>query len=300
MYTKRDSNQQMAPQPASIDLDTDKLDDKYTDEFVDEDGNLPDSLEYRRRMVDAGPRIYEQETDTVRASIGLSGILDNDDRWDVSATYGRNDSVDGVQNSIHAGNMEKSIYANQDLWFSGDEIDQDFLESEGILYTEQNKGGNEQFITAAGYAGVTDSDIGYAMGIENRYESGYYTPDEITQKGESTAAQQDPTSGDYSVQSAYFEANMPVLDDITLEGALRYDNYSTFGGATTWKLGATWNVTDTFMLRSVIATGFRAPSVSELYGGNSGSFDYLADPWGNEQDAQILVNYTGDENLKPE
>ena len=88
MYTKRDSNQQMAPQPASIDLDSDKLDDKYTDEFVDEDGNLPDSLEYRRRMVDAGPRIYEQETDTVRASIGLSGILDNDDRWDVSATYG--------------------------------------------------------------------------------------------------------------------------------------------------------------------------------------------------------------------
>ena len=153
---------------------------------------------------------------------------------------------------------------------------------------------------AAGYAGITDSDIGYAMGIENRYESGYYTPDEITQKGESTAAQQDPTSGDYSVQSAYFEANMPVLDDITLEGALRYDNYSTFGGATTWKIGATWNVTDTFMLRSVIATGFRAPSVSELYGGNSGSFDYLADPWGNEQDAQILVNYTGDENLKPE
>lgn len=300
MYTRRDSHQQMAPQPASVDLDTSKLDEKYTDGFKDENGNLADTLEYRRRMVDAGPRIYDQKTDTYRASIGLTGTLSNDAQWDVSATYGRNDSVDRVQNSIHAGNMEKSIYAHQDLWFSGDAIDKDFLMSEGILYTEQNKGGNEQFIMAAGYSALTDSDLAYAFGIENRYESGYYTPDEITQRGESTAAQQDPTKGDYSVQSAYFEASMPLLDSVNIEGAIRYDNYSTFGGATTWKLGGTWNVSDSFMVRSVVATGFRAPSVSELYGGNVGSFDYLADPWGNEQDAQILVNYTSDENLKPE
>jgi len=53
-------------------------------------------------------------------------------------------------------------------------------------------------------------------------------------------------------------------------------------------------------MRAVAATGFRAPNVAELYGGNSGSFDYLDDPWGNEVDPQILVNYTSDENLKPE
>ncbi len=54
------------------------------------------------------------------------------------------------------------------------------------------------------------------------------------------------------------------------------------------------------MIRSVAATGFRAPSVAELYSGNSGSYDYLEDPWGNELDQQILVIYTGDEDLKPE
>ncbi|MGS0726565.1 TonB-dependent receptor domain-containing protein, partial [Shewanella sp. 0m-11] len=58
--------------------------------------------------------------------------------------------------------------------------------------------------------------------------------------------------------------------------------------------------TDDLMLRTVAATGFRAPSVSELYAGNSGSFDYLKDPWGKEQDPQILVNRTSDEDLKPE
>jgi len=300
MYTRRDSNQQMAPQPASIDLDTSKLDDKYTDEFRDEDGNLSDELLYKRRMTDAGPRIYEQATDTYRASVGLTGLLSNDAQWDMSATYGRNDSKDSVANSIHAGNMEKSIYEHQDDWFSGDPMDNDFLASEGIMYTEQNEGGNEQFILAAGFSGVSESDLGYAVGVESRYESGYYTPDLITQAGESTAAQEDPTSGNYSVQSIYGEISLPVTDSFTVEAATRYDNYSTFGGATTWKLGATYSFTDTFMLRAVAATGFRAPSVSELYGGNSGSFDYLNDPWGNEEDSQILVNYTGDEDLKPE
>ncbi|MBO7924891.1 TonB-dependent receptor [Pseudoalteromonas sp. K222D] len=300
MYTRRDSTQQLAPQPANIDLKTANLDAAYTSAFVDGKGALADTLEYRRRMVDAGPRIYEQKTDTYRASVALAGTLDNDASWDVSATYGRNDSKDKVQNSIHASNVEQSIYANQALWFAGDALNRDMLVSDGAIYTESNEGGNEQFILAAGYSALTDNDIGYAIGVENRFESGYYTPDMITQRGESTAAQQDPTEGDYSVQSVYFEASMPVLESVTIEGAARYDNYSTFGGATTWKLGATWNVTDEFMVRSVLATGFRAPNVAELFGGNSGSFDYLEDPWGNEQDPQIEVNYTSDKNLKAE
>ncbi|WP_165728830.1 MULTISPECIES: TonB-dependent receptor [unclassified Pseudoalteromonas] len=301
MYTRRESNQQLAPQPASIDLSTSSLDSTYTDSFRDADtGDLVDSLEYRRRMVDAGPRIYEQETDTYRVSVALQGLLDNDASWDVSATYGRNDSKDKVQNSINASRVEESIYANQALWFSGDSLDRSLLTSNDSIYTESNEGGNEQFILSAGYSAVTESDIGYAIGVENRFESGYYTPDLITQLGESTAAQQDPTEGDFSVQSIYFETSMPVLETVTLEGAARYDNYSTFGGETTWKLGATWNVTEEFMVRSVLATGFRAPNVSELFGGNSGSYDYLADPWGNEQDAQILVNYTSDNDLKAE
>ena len=93
---------------------------------------------------------------------------------------------------------------------------------------------------------------------------------------------------------------VPFTDKLTGEFALRFDDYSTFGNASTWKIGLTYEATDDLMLRTVAATGFRAPSVSELYGGNSGSFDYLVDPWDQEQDPQILVNRTSDEDLKPE
>ena len=303
MYTRRESNQQMAPQPASIDLTVCQSMDAEPSSCIElGDTLIPElkELEYRRRMTDAGPRIFEQETDTYRASIGLKGYLENDAVWDISATYGRNDAKDRVQNSIHAGNMEKSIYQDQSLWFSGDPIERDILLSQGIIYTENNEGGNEQFTLAAGYSGVTESDIGYAVGFETRHESGYYTPDQVTQDGESTAAQQDATDGNYSVQSVYGEVSVPVTDQLTVEAATRYDEYSTFGGEMTWKLGATYRFSDSFMVRSVAATGFRAPNVSELYGGNSGSFDYLSDPWGNEVDQQIKVNYTSDANLQPE
>ncbi len=313
MYTRRESNQQMAPQPATLDLETSQIDSTYLDSIQDTYDELnseiadpgdhyaiDDTINYRRRMTDAGPRIFEQETDTYRASIGLKGYLENDAVWDISATYGRNDAKDRVQNSIHAGNMEKSIYQDQSLWFSGDPIERDILLSQGIIYTENNEGGNEQFTLAAGYSGVTEGDIGYAVGFETRHESGYYTPDQVTQDGESTAAQQDATDGNYSVQSVYGEVSVPVTDQLTVEAATRYDEYSTFGGEMTWKLGATYRFSDSFMVRSVAATGFRAPNVSELYGGNSGSFDYLSDPWGNEVDQQIKVNYTSDANLQPE
>ena len=302
MYTRRESNQQMAPQPASIDLTVCKPGSEAGSCIDMGDVTTPEltELEYRRRMTDAGPRIYGQETDTYRASVGLTGYLSNDSQWDMSATYGRNDSKDSVANSIHAGNMEQSIYNHQDDWFSGDPMNSDFLANEGVMYTEQNEGGNEQFTLAAGFSGISESDIGYAIGVESRFESGYYTPDQITQDGKSTAAQQDPTEGNYSVQSIYGEVSVPVSDNFTVEAATRYDNYSTFGGAATWKLGATYTITDGLMFRAVAATGFRAPSVSELYSGNSGSFDYLSDPWEREQDAQIKVNYIGDADLKPE
>ena len=84
------------------------------------------------------------------------------------------------------------------------------------------------------------------------------------------------------------------------EFALRFDEYSTFGSATTWKIGNTYTATDELKLRGVIATGFRAPSVAELFGGDSASFDYLSDPWKREEDPQIKVIYTSDPNLQPE
>ncbi|WP_108946423.1 TonB-dependent receptor [Shewanella halifaxensis] len=313
LYTKRKSNQQLAPQPANIMLDVCEAgDDPATCFELDQDmidaGITPDKngqVNYRKRMNDVGPRIYTQDTDTWRVSAGLEGSLDINTgmNWDMSYTYGNNKAKTGVENSINANLMAEAIYADQDPWLTGQPMtDQDVLDS--VSYDEQADGGNEQHVFSAGLNGeLFDLDAGavaFAIGAEYRYESGYYNPDPIVVAGESTAAQQDPTDGSYNVISVFQEVSVPFTDKLTGEFALRFDDYSTFGNASTWKIGLTYEATDELMLRTVAATGFRAPSVSELYGGNSGSYDYLVDPWGNEKDPQILVNYSSDEDLKPE
>lgn len=312
LYTNRQSKQMMAPQPASVMLDVcgeDGVDPAkcitLTDEMV-AGGVTPEegAVEYRRRMTDAGNRIYEQDTDTLRVSGGLAGSLDvhTGMDWDVSYTYGSNKATTWVHNSINATKMEQSMYDNQDAWFSGDPLSQAIIDD--VSYLETTDGGNEQHIVSGVISGEAfDLDAGavaFAIGAEYRHESGYYNPDPVIVAGDGTAAQQDPTDGSYSVFSVYQEVSVPFTEKLTGEFALRFDDYSTFGNASTWKIGLTYEATDDLMMRTVAATGFRAPNVSELYGGNVGSYDYLDDPWGNEEDPQILVNYTSDENLQAE
>jgi iron complex outermembrane recepter protein len=313
LYTKRKSDQQMAPQPGSVMLDVcgepgaDAVNCITLTPAMAAGGIAADDtgrVEYRRRTNDVGPRIYAQDTDTLRVSAAVAGTLDvhTGMSWDLSYTYGKNEADTSVENSINAVRMANSVYANQAAWFSGAPLTAAIVDD--ISYLEQTDGGNAQNIIAGVLSGdlfdVDAGAVGFAIGAEYRRDSGFYNPDPVIVAGEGTAAQQDPTKGSYSVVSFYQEVSVPFSDKLTGEFALRFDDYSTFGKASTWKVGLTYEASDEVMLRSVAATGFRAPNVSELYGGNTGSYDYLDDPWGNEQDPQILVNYTSDENIQPE
>ncbi len=313
LYTKRKSDQQMAAQPGDVMLDVcgapgaDLISCITLTPAMTAGGIAADDtgrVNYRRRTTDVGPRISAQDTDTLRLSAGLAGELNvhTGMNWDLSYTYGKNEADTSMANSINAVKMEKSIYANQAAWFSGAPLSSAIVND--ISFLEQNDGGNAQHIVA----GVLNGDlfdleagaVGFAIGAEYRRDSGFYQPDPVIVAGDGSSAQQDPTKGSYNVVSFYQEVSVPFSDKLTGEFALRFDDYSTFGKASTWKVGLTYSASDEIMLRAVAATGFRAPNVSELYGGNTGSYDYLDDPWGNEQDPQILVNYTSDANIQPE
>jgi iron complex outermembrane receptor protein len=313
LYTKRKSDQQLAPQPGDIMLDVcgapgaDLVNCITLTPGMIAGGIAADDtgrVNYRRRTNDVGARVYEQDTDTLRLSAGLAGTLDvhTGMNWDVSYTFGKNEAETSVANSINAVNMADSVYANQAAWFSGAPLTPAIVNDIG--YFEQANGGNKQHIVAGVLSGdlfdLSAGAVGFAVGAEYRRDSGYYNPDPVIVAGESTAAQQDPTNGSYEVVSFYQEVSVPFSEKLTGEFALRFDDYSTFGKASTWKVGLTYEVSDEIMFRGVAATGFRAPNVSELFGGNTGSYDYLDDPWGNEQDPQILVNYTSDANIEPE
>lgn len=54
-----------------------------------------------------------------------------------------------------------------------------------------------------------------------------------------------------------------VTDAITLQGALRWEDYSSFGDTLNWKIGGKVDVSENFVLRSTYSTGFHAPTAGQ-------------------------------------
>ena len=301
-YSKRWSDQQMAPQPIWFTFD-------YTEEMGDsliEHGiNYGDSVDYGRRMTDTGTRDSSQVVDTVRTVIGAEGILSNDWSWDVALNFGRNDSVDQLSNLHNTGAIQSDIVDG-----NFNPLDQSSWATENMsdyLYTEVNSGGSQLFMLSASIAGevmeLPAGYLGFAAGIESRTEKAWFTPDSLTSQGLANDPKVDPTSGSFDVNEAYLELAIPLLSDVflaesvELSAAIRAFDYSTFGSDTTWKLGLTWKLNDEIMLRGVSSTAFRAPSVSELYSGNSPSYDQI--DFDGAQD-QAEVTRGGNDQLTPE
>ena len=67
------------------------------------------------------------------------------------------------------------------------------------------------------------------------------------------------------VISFYGDAEYQVTDNLLVSGAVRYDDYDGFGDTSNYKLAANLRVTDNIRLRASASTGFRAPSMQQLY-----------------------------------
>ncbi len=127
-------------------------------------------------------------------------------------------------------------------------------------------------------------DLGIAAGYEHRAESGDFVPDALKQAAMSTDLASGPTGGKYKVDEYYLEVDVPVLKDLPLARELsfnvagRYSKYSSFGNTTNGKFSLTWKPIDDLLVRANYAQGFRAPTIGDLYGGISGTFEYYTDP----------------------
>lgn len=69
-------------------------------------------------------------------------------------------------------------------------------------------------------------------------------------------------SEDYSRDSygAYVDLSADVTDDLFLQGAIRYEDYSDMGSEVVGKVAFQYDISETFGLRGSAGTGFRAPT----------------------------------------
>lgn len=60
------------------------------------------------------------------------------------------------------------------------------------------------------------------------------------------------------------DMDVPLVRDLALSAAVRYDHYSDAGETTNPKIGVTWEVTDALSLRGSWGTSFRAPTLPDV------------------------------------
>ncbi|MEI9982208.1 MAG: TonB-dependent receptor [Aliidongia sp.] len=307
-YTDRTSTEQLNPEPLSSTITTLVYPGLVIPAFLPDGTKNPDNPYGQNinnanlRPFEGGDRVYSNDVQTYRIRGGLEGTIFSNYNWSIGYVYGVSDAknqTEGDVNFFHLGQETGQFACGVDV-ASGCHLANFFapLTSADIKYLEYTDIDNSQLEEDYFYANISGpiyhlpaGDVSMAFGVEQRNEGGFDHPDSVRIAGDADS-DANPTQGGYSVSSGYAELNVPVLKDapfaksLTLDASARYDYYTSFGRALTWKASVDYAINDDFRFRGSESTGFRAPQITELFGGQFQSFlTYNGDPCASAPDA---------------
>jgi iron complex outermembrane receptor protein len=236
-----------------------------------------------RRPIEVGPRIFEQDVDTWYFNVGLDGSFGVGDRgfdWDVNYVRSENSAEQVFRNGYNMAKIKLALGDPLVCAATPGCVPLDLFGGQGrpmtqeminwIRTTQIDASKQTLQLVSANITGdlfdIGDRAAGFAAGIEHREYQGEFNPDPLRQTGESQDSFASPVDADYDVTELYAEMNLPLADTFDVSAALRYSDYSTFGNATTGKVGFRWQPVEDFVLRGTYSEGFRAPNLGELYG----------------------------------
>ncbi|WP_298671911.1 TonB-dependent receptor [uncultured Sphingomonas sp.] len=181
--------------------------------------------------------------------------------WDLSASYGVNNTQFVLNNSINASLGPKSPF-NFNL---GHQIQREFNLNADAVYQLDMAGLPRPVSIAFGaerrvetYQVIAGDPASYAVGpgaaaglaAQSNGFPGF---------GPSQAGSWSQT--DYA---GYLDVQVPLTEAWTIEGALRDENYDTFGNTFNYKIATRYEFAPGIAVRGAFSTGFKAPSPGQL------------------------------------
>lgn len=64
-------------------------------------------------------------------------------------------------------------------------------------------------------------------------------------------------------KAAYLDIEADLMEALTLQAAVRYEDTKSFGNTTTWKVGGLYKLSDSLRVRSTYSTGFHVPTAGQ-------------------------------------
>jgi iron complex outermembrane receptor protein len=269
----------------------------------------------RRRVIEAGPRHFEQSVKTYYGSGTLDGHLGGEWYWDVNGIWGKNKAKQVFHGNLNAFNVAQALgpvsacvghtgfggvgtCTPLDLFGTPGAITQsmlDFIEFDQHDSSEQKMWGASANISGKWFD-VGGDRLGLAGGVEYRHLKGRFDPDPIVQAGGSSDIPAQRSGGGYNVAEVYGEFDAPFIKDrpgaelLELSGSMRYSHYKTLHDIfdpssptskfshTTVKTDLNWKPIRAVRFRASYAEGFRAPTIGELFGSLSRFDAQIDDP----------------------
>ena len=128
------------------------------------------------------------------------------------------------------------------------------------------------------FGSLPGGPIGLALGGEFRKESITDIPTQLARTGGILGQGSTFVDGERDNLAFYGELALPITRQLEAQLALRYDDYSDFGSATTPKVGLKFRPAPELLLRANWGRGFKAPSLPEITPSSAFFFTFVEDP----------------------
>ncbi|MGB5331937.1 MAG: TonB-dependent receptor [Woeseiaceae bacterium] len=265
---------------------------------------------FRFRPVDAGPRQWSIESDNLRILLGLRGEF-NEWNWEIAGSKGRSESLQTGNRSqgwVRTDFLQLEIDAGNYNIFGTTFNSADVLDRVRTSLVRQGKADLETFdATISGP--IFDMSAGAVMmaaGVEYRDENVSDTPDDQFQRGLIFGTESVSAAAARDTWAAFVEFSVPILENVELQVAGRFDDYSDFGNTTNPKVAARWDISDAIAVRGSWGQGFRAPSLAQIGLGPSQESLFFSDTFGCAINlaycatTDYVVIFSGNPLLQPE
>ncbi|RVU40109.1 TonB-dependent receptor [Rheinheimera riviphila] len=267
----------------------------------------------RYRTVDAGNRRWDITSDTLRLLAGIRGTFNNWE-WEAAAQKGRSAATqtgERDQGWVRTDFLQTEINAGRYNPFGGVQNPQSVIDA---ITTSLVRRGKSHLTSVDAHIGgelfqLETGAVGLAAGVEYRKEDARDTPDDQFTRGLIFGTESVSAAASRSQKAAYVELSVPVMENLELQLAERYDHYSDFGGTANPKIALHFTPTETVSLRASWSQGFRAPSLAQIGLGPSQESQFFIDTFlcptpNTNNPACASTDYTiifaGNPNLKAE
>ena len=294
---------------AALDVLHDADGDGVADPTIDTDGDgIPDAVGFWR----GGPLIgvvgdfpNHTKRDTIRGVLGLEGELElrgRDYYWDVYVTYGRTLAEDSSLDIVQT-RFEQAIQVVTDI--EGNPACADPSDGcvplnvvgtptpEAVDYVShlaRDEVTITQRVLSANIGGdlfdLPAGALAAAGGFTYREESAVFDPNDLAENG-FTRNTLVAIDGEFDTTEFYVETvipllggdlDMPLVESLEFEGAVRFVDNSVAGQDTTWTAGLRYRPIDDIEFRGNLTESIRAPSITELFTPESTVFVFANDP----------------------